>query len=202
MLLANPSPLTGIPYPRDVVLDAAQQLNKRGAWLIVDESLVDPVPGFSVAALAGTAAAPKLVVLRSPSAFFGLAGAPLAFIIAAGDLLARIGKLPAVPDIAHPVRAVTRLALADTNWQATARARLGAAGQRLQALLAPCGEVAGSPLASVLKTPDATELHAHLARHGIVAGHCPAASTLHFGAPHDEHAWQRLAAALADWKAP
>lgn len=200
VVLANPNPLNATLYSPDALLDAARQLGRRGAWLVVDESLVDPLPELSVATQAGTADTPKLVVLRSVPEFFGLVGAPVAFVLAHPDLLARLGTAKGVPDIAHPVRAVARMALADTPWHGVARTRLANAGARLRNLLTGYGEVGGSPLATLLTTADADRLHAHLDHHGIATGLQPPA-TLRFGLPGQEEDWQCLANALATWKA-
>ena len=126
VLLANPNPITGHQQPQALAVDAAKQLKKRGGWLIVDESLADPLPELSVAALAGTDEAPNLIVFRSLDAFFGLAGAPVGFVLAAPDLLARLADLLVPWPLAGPVHAVARLALEDTDWQATTRAQLAA----------------------------------------------------------------------------
>ena len=58
VLLANPNPITGSHLLREHLLDAASQLGKRGGWLIVDETLADPLPDPSVAPFAGTAGGP------------------------------------------------------------------------------------------------------------------------------------------------
>ena len=91
------------------------------------------------------------------------------------------------------------LALLDTDWQAATRTRLRIAGQRLHDLLAPFGEVRSTALFAALTTPQAGELHAHLARHGIVVHPVAPASLLRCGLPGDETGWQRLAAALSTW---
>ena len=200
VLLANPNPITGSHLLREHLLDAASQLGKRGGWLIVDETLADPLPDQSVAPFAGTAEGPRLIVLRSLAEFFGLAGAPVAFLLASPDLLARLKSLRGPRTIPGPSRAVARTALADNAWQAEARQHLAAATDRLHVLLAPFGEVRSTALFASLNTPQAAELHSHLARHDILVCHFEHGSLIRFGLPGNETDWRRLEAALAEWK--
>ncbi len=162
--------------------------------------MIDPTPDESLTPLAGTAEAPNLIVLRSLDHFFGLAGARVGFVFAAPDLLARMATAMGPWTVAGPSRAAARLALLDTDWQAAMRARLLAAGERLHQLLAPFGEVKSTALIAALSTPQAAELHAHLARHDILVHHVEQGSLLRFGLPGSEADWQRLSAALAAWK--
>jgi cobalamin biosynthetic protein CobC len=200
VLLANPNDPTADRQPHAVVVDAAKQLKRRGGWLIVDESLIDPTPDESLTPLAGTAEALNLIVLRSLDHFFGLAGARVGFVFAAPDLLARMATAMGPWTVAGPSRAATRLALLDTDWQAAMRPRLLAAGERLHQLLAPFGEVKSTALFAALNTPQATELHTHLARHDILVHHFEQGSLLRFGLPGSDADWQRLSTALATWK--
>src|SRR5574343_1835530 len=121
VLLCNQNNPTADCHPRDVVIDAARQLKKRGGWLIVDEAFVDATPEQSVTALAGTEAAPNLIVLRSLGKFFGLAGVRVGFVFAAPDLLARLREAIGPWAISGPSREAARLALADSTWQAATR---------------------------------------------------------------------------------
>ncbi len=141
-----------------------------------------------------------MIVLRSLDHFFGLAGARVGFVFAAPDLLARMAAAMGPWTVAGPSRAAARLALLDTAWHGAMRPRLLAAGERLHQLLAPFGEVKSTALFAALSTPQAAELHAHLARHGILVYRFEQAPLLRFGLPGDEADWQRLAAALAAWK--
>ena len=200
VLFANPNPVTAGQQARAAAVDAAKQLKKRGGWLIVDESLADPLPELSVATLAGSDEAPNLIVLRSLDAFFGLAGMPAAFVLAAPDFLARLAALLGPWPLAGPGHAVARLALADAVWQANSRDRLAAAGQRLGDLLAACGDVTGTPLYATLTTPQAPQLHEHLLSHGILTRHFEQSDLLRCGLPGGEGDWQRLAGAVDDWR--
>ncbi len=200
VLLANPNDPTADRHPHAVAVDAAKQLKKRGGWLIVDESHIDPTPEESLTPLAGTAEAPNLIVLRSLDHFFGLAGVRVGFVFAAPDLLAKMAAAMGPWTVAGPSRAAARLALLDRDWQAAMRPRLLAAGQRLHLLLASFGEVKSTALFAALNTPQAAELHDHLTRHDILVHHFEQGSLLRFGLPGGDADWQRLSAALAAWQ--
>lgn len=200
VLLCNPNNPTADRHPRDLVLEAAHQLKKRGGWLIVDEAFIDATPEDSVTALAGSDEAPNLIVLRSLGKFFGLAGARVGFIFAAGELLGRMLEAMGPWAVSGPAREVARLALADTSWQASARPHLLTAARRLADLLAPLGEVKSSPLFATLHLPQATELHQHLARHAILTRRFEQHPLLRIGLPGNEVEWQKLGGALAEWR--
>lgn len=200
VLLCNPNNPTGDRHPHELAVDAAQQLKKRGGWLIVDEAFMDPTPADSLTPLAGSAEAPNLIVLRSLGKFFGLAGARVGFLFAAPDLLNKMQEAMGPWTISGPAREVAKLALQDHAWQASTRQQLLAAGQRLLQLLAPLGEVKSTALFATLTTPQASELHEALARQGILTRRFDQQPLLRFGLPGDEAGWQRLATALAGWK--
>lgn len=199
VLLCNPNNPTADRHPRQLVLDAAQALQKRGGTLIVDEAFIDATPAESVTALAGTADAPNLIVLRSLGKFFGLAGARVGFIFAAPALRQRLAEAMGPWTLSGPARAVARLALADRHWQAEMRATLTAASGELAVLLAPYGEVRQTPLFATLTLPDAAGLHAHLARRGILTRCFDNLPLLRFGLPANPSELARLQAALATW---
>ena len=199
VLLCNPNNPTGDRHPHDVAVDAAKQLKKRGGWLIIDEAFMDPTPEDSLTPLAGTDEAPNLIVLRSLGKFFGLAGARVGFVFAAPDILTRMSEAMGPWAVSGPAREVARLALQDTAWQDAARPRLQAAGVRLHQLLAPLGEVKSTALFATLSSAQSSELHAALARQGILTRHFDQQPLLRFGLPGDEAGWQRLSNALSAW---
>lgn len=202
VLLCNPNNPSAERHPRAAVLAAAGELQRRGGWLVVDEAFADAEPENSVAALAGSSDAPNLIVLRSLGKFFGLAGARVGFVFAAPDLLARLREAIGPWAVAGPSREVTRLALADTAWQAASRQRLAAASRRLQELLAPLGGVTATALFAALRCEHGEALSEFLARRGILVRRYDGQPLLRFGLPGDEAGWQRLAAALGEWRPP
>ncbi|WP_234082571.1 threonine-phosphate decarboxylase CobD [Azonexus sp. R2A61] len=200
VLLCNPNNPTADRHPRELAVDAAAQLKKRGGWLIVDEAFIDPTPEDSLTPLAGTADAPNLIVLRSLGKFFGLAGARVGFLFGAADLRQRLAEALGPWSVSGPARAAARLALADRTWQAAARQRLSADSERLRTTLARLGEVKATPLFATLNSPHASGLHEHLARQGILTRRFDQQPLLRFGLPGDAAGWQRLDGALATWR--
>lgn len=200
VLLCNPNNPTAERHPHAVAVDAAQQLKKRGGWLIVDEAFMDGTPEDSLTPLAGTADAPNLLVLRSLGKFFGLAGARVGFLFGAPDLLARMSETMGPWAVSGPAREAARLALSDTAWQAAMRPKIMADGRRLQQLLAPLGEAKSAGLFATLTTAHSVELHEALARQGILVRRYDQLPLVRFGLPGCEAEWQRLATALSTWK--
>jgi cobalamin biosynthetic protein CobC len=206
ILLCNPNNPTAERVSRDALLDAAEQLQRRGGWLIVDEAFGDAEPENTVAALAGSDAVPNLIVLRSFGKFFGLAGARVGFIFAAADKLDRLREMIGPWAIAHPSRVVARRALEDVAWQAGARKKLAASSQRLAEMLTPLGAVRRTALfctvggeASSLPVASLAE---HLARRGIFVRRFDSHGLLRFGLPGNEAGWQRLDVAITEWRTP
>ena len=197
VLLCNPNNPTAHLLGRDELLAAAARLHARGGWLIVDEAFIDATPQHSVAAEAGSAAAPNLIVLRSIGKFFGLAGIRLGFVCAAAELRQKLAVALGPWSVAGPARAAARLALADRTWQSAQRSALAAASARLQTLLAPLGEVRATALFATVATPHAARWHGELARRAILTRLFADPALLRFGLPADAAGWQRLADALA-----
>lgn len=200
VLLCNPNNPTARALPRTELLAAAQRLAARGAWLIVDEAFIDPVPAESLASLAGTAAAANLIVLRSLGKFFGLAGVRVGFVFAAEKIRAQLAQRLGPWSVAGPSREVARLALQDSAWQMTARQRLFKDSRRLAALLADLGEVEASALFVTVRSVAAEALHRFFAQRAILTRHYAPQPLLRFGLPGDENGWQRLQVALEIWK--
>jgi cobalamin biosynthetic protein CobC len=200
LLFCNPHNPTGELHPRELAVDAAKQLEKRGGWLIVDESLIDPTPAASLASLAGTPEAPNLIVFRSLSKFFGLAGARVGFVLATPEILRKMAAALGPWTIAGPAREAARLALQDSRWQALTCDQLKLASERLQAMLAPFGEVGGGALFATLSSADNGGLQRFLARHGILTRIFESPAVLRISPPGNEADWQRLHNALKAWK--
>ena len=199
VLLCNPNNPTAARHHRTDLLAVASCLQERDGWLIVDEAFIDATPDESLAAVAGTAAATNVVVLRSLGKFFGLAGVRAGFIFGAAGLRDQLGERLGPWAVSGPARAVARLALQDAAWQAAARARLQAASRRLQGLLTPFGPVTASALFATLQAERAGELHEHLARCAILTRRFRQPPLLRVGLPADEAGWQRLGKALDTW---
>ncbi len=102
--------------------------------------------------------------------------------------------------MSHPARAVATAALADRPWQAATRSRLAAASARLAALLAPLGDGAANALFYWQPCAEAVAMHDFLAQRGILVRLFSDIPGLRFGLPGNETEWQRLAAAIEEWK--
>ena len=199
-MLCNPNNPTATHTPREAVLDAAERLRRRGGWLIVDEAFADAEPENSVVALAGSDAAPNLIVLRSLGKFFGLAGARVGFVFGDREKLTVLRETLGPWPLTHPSRVVARQALLDVEWQEAARRQLADASQRLATLLAPLGEIARTALFCTLRSERMTELAEHFARRAILVRRFDEHGLLRFGLPGDETEWERLRQAMADWQ--
>ena len=203
VVIGNPNNPAGQRFSRRTLLDLAQQLEARGGWLIVDEAFADAEEkSESLADVAGSSMAGNVVVLRSLGKFFGLAGARVGFALAADAILAPLAEAIGPWAVAHPSRHAARAALADGAWQAAQRARLQRDGARLHGLLAAAGlgESSGTALFRYLARDDARQLHEFFARQGILLRHFAQPAAVRVGLPACEADWQRLAAAIGQWR--
>ena len=199
LVLCNPNNPTGARVAPAILLDWAARLGGRGGWLVVDEAFGDTSPELSVAAHTGM---PGLIVLRSIGKFFGLAGVRAGFVGAAPDLLNALANALGPWTVSGPAQRICRLALQDEEWQRAARALLDREGVRLHALLLEHGiNSGGTPLFQwwAETRPEAFKLH--MAERGIwVRMFTHAARGVRLGLPPDEQSWQRLDAALREWR--
>ena len=198
VVVVNPNNPTGAHVPAAQLLQWADRLAARGGWLVVDEAFGDTAPEKSVAAHTGR---PGLIVLRSIGKFFGLAGIRLGFVAAHPELLGELSDLLGPWTISGPAQQIALAALRDHAWQAAARERLHASGERLRALLA-AHDIAssGTPLFQWWPEPRAEALWQHMAEHRIwVRLFQQAGRGIRLGLPPDETGWQRLQTALTEW---
>lgn len=88
LFLCNPNNPTGRLEDRQAILSLADEASRHGAWLVVDESFLDFVPGAEELSLAPEAARrPNLVVLRSLTKVYALPGARLGLAVGPPALL-------------------------------------------------------------------------------------------------------------------
>lgn len=191
LVLGNPNNPTGRLIDAKTLLDWHQTLSKRGGWLIVDEAFMDVTPEHSLSAHAGL---PGLLVLRSLGKFFGLAGIRSGFVLAWDDVLEALREKLGPWHVSHPTRLVTKLALADAAWQAEQRLHLAVQSKRLAELLTRHGlpPTGSTTLFQWVCTPQAAEIHARLARLGILTRLFTQPASLRFGMPADERSWAKL----------
>lgn len=169
----------------------------RGGLLVVDEAFCDFTPDVSLV----PALPPATVVLRSFGKTYGLAGVRLGFAIGEAGLVNALRDAMGPWAVAGPALAIGAQALADAEWRAQAGAARAADAARLDAMLAPHGDViGGTALFRLLAAPDAPALFAHLGAHGLYVRRFQAEPTrLRFGLPGDAPGWARLEAALASF---
>jgi cobalamin biosynthesis protein CobC len=199
LTIVNPNNPDGRIVERARLLELHDSLARHYGTLIVDEAFADVAPEISVAAEAGTTAAPRLVVLRSFGKFFGLAGLRLGFIVAARPLAATIRGLIGEWPVSSDAIAAGLAAYADRRWADRERDVLQRAAQRLDRLLALSGfELAGgTALFRFARAADARERFERLLAAGILVRPFDfAPDLLRFGLPRGRDQWRRLAAAL------
>ena len=196
-VIANPNNPDGRLTSREALLALAAQKHRHGGLLVVDEAFAEVgPPGLSVAPEVGRG---NLVALRSFGKFYGLAGLRLGFALAPAPLAARLRAALGPWPVSGPALAAGEAALADAAWIKAMRETLARKAARLDRLLMNAGleVVGGTSLFRLVHAPAAGALADHLGRAGIVVRRFAEAPTsLRFGLPADEAAWQRLAAAL------
>lgn len=212
LVVVNPNNPTGRRVPRQRLLGWHAALAARGGTLLVDEAFADAHAADEDSdSLAPDSGRTGLIVLRSLGKFYGLAGVRCGFVLAQPGLLRALGEQLGHWTVSGPARAVARLALCDTDWQAATRSHLRAASARLDALLRAHGLAPVTlPLFAWVPHAEAARLHEALAHAGVWTRlfDAPASSvtpndstglpSLRFGLPPDREAcWQRLADALA-----
>ncbi len=199
LIVVNPNNPDGRLVGRERLQRWHDLLAARGGVLVVDEAFAEVVPEWSVAAVAGTPALQRLLVLRSFGKFYGLAGLRLGFVVGAPTILHRIRN--AVGDWPVSVDAlVAGLAgYADREWAERTRVQLARAARRLDELLRQHGFdiVGGTALYRLARAADAPARFERLAAAGILTRPFHHDSTLlRFGLPGSAEAWRRLRQAL------
>ena len=121
LVVSNPNNPTGERAAPAELLEWHGRLAARGGWLVVDEAFADSTPENSVARFTDRQG---LIVLRSLGKFFGLAGARVGFVLAAGPLLSALGDLLGPWTLSGPSRWVACAALGDRLWQDRTRQHL------------------------------------------------------------------------------
>ncbi|WP_264051721.1 MULTISPECIES: Rv2231c family pyridoxal phosphate-dependent protein CobC [Mycolicibacterium] len=170
VVVGNPTNPTGVLHPREHIL----ALRRPGRIVVVDEAFADAVPG-EPESLAGDAL-PDVLVLRSLTKTWALAGLRVGYALGAPELLARLTARRA-----HwPLGTLQLEAIAAANApEAVAEAEAGArrlAGLRAEmatALRALGLEViAGAAPFVLFAVPDAELMRKHLESKGIAVRRC------------------------------
>jgi histidinol-phosphate aminotransferase len=173
VVIGNPTNPTGILH----AADALAGLCRPGRVVVVDEAFMDFVPSASPsesasasASLAGRGDLPGLVVVRSLTKMWGLAGLRVGYLLAPAALAARLrASQPLWPVSAPAIAAVDACMGAQALAEAQAAAREVAAEREsfVQALSALGLDVSAAATANFVLARAAAGLRVTLRRHGI-----------------------------------
>lgn len=199
LVLVNPNNPTGRVLAPETLLAWHARLASHGGWLLVDEAFMDNTPEQSIASCSQREG---LIVLRSLGKFFGLAGVRLGFVLAEPLLLRALAEELGPWSISGPTRALGQACFADHASCRVQTERCAAASARLGALLASAGlaPAGGCDLFQYVRHDQAAALHDFMARRGILLRLFDQPPGLRLGLPADDADWQRLAAALDDYR--
>jgi histidinol-phosphate aminotransferase len=165
VVLGNPTNPTSVLHPAEDVAALARP----GRVLLVDEAFADTVPG-EPASLAGRRDLPGLLVVRSLTKTWGLAGLRVGYALGPPELVAALAAQQphwpvSTPALAALVACTTPAARAEA--EAAARALTGDRAELLAAL-PPTVEVVAAPRSSfvLLRVPDGARVRAALRDRG------------------------------------
>lgn len=197
VVICNPNNPDGRRFDATALLKLLRTRN-RGGLVVVDEAFADLEEGSL--SLSSHLPHPGLVVLRSLSKAYGLAGLRLGFALTSLDLAATIRAALGPWAISGPAIDIGMRALADRAWLEAAREQLGDDVARLDAMLRQAGLtlVGGTMLFRLVESAAAPALFHRLGEAGILVRRFDyRRDWLRVGIPGSEADWQRLAHALA-----
>ncbi|HJP74061.1 MAG TPA: Rv2231c family pyridoxal phosphate-dependent protein CobC [Pseudonocardiaceae bacterium] len=168
VVIGNPTNPTSVQHPAETV----RSLARPGRELVVDEAFADAVPG-EPESLAGDAAVPGLLVLRSLTKTWALPGLRAGYAIGAPDLLARLAaNRPQWPVSSLVLAAVT--ACSEPHAVAEAEAAAVEIAAHRDHLITELANVPGIEIAQpahapflLLRVPDGPAVRAALRDRGI-----------------------------------
>ncbi|MEJ8647325.1 Rv2231c family pyridoxal phosphate-dependent protein CobC [Streptomyces sp. MS1.AVA.3] len=168
VVVGNPTNPTSVLHPAGVLAGLARP----GRTLVVDEAFMDAVPGEREA-LAGRTDLPGLVVLRSLTKTWGLAGLRIGYVLAAADTVAALERAQPLWPVSTPALAAAEACCAPEALAEAAAAAGEIAVDRAH-LLARLGEFpqirAAGPAAGpfvLIRLPDADGVRAALRARGF-----------------------------------
>jgi cobalamin biosynthetic protein CobC len=200
VVVVNPNNPDGRVVSRDRLRQLHDAVAARGGVLVLDEAFAEVTPEASVAGIAGSRQAERLVVLRSFGKFYGLAGLRLGFVVGAAQITARVRGVIGDWPVSVDALAAGLAAYADREWAQRMREQLAGSARRLDGLLARHGfeVVGGTSLYRLVRAQDAPVRFERLAAAGILTRPFQHdASLLRFGLPGPPDEWHRLSDALA-----
>ncbi|KUI23390.1 hypothetical protein AU193_01155 [Mycobacterium sp. GA-1285] len=170
VVVGNPTNPTGVLHTREQVL----ALRRPGRLVVVDEAFADAIPG-EPASLA-TEALPDVVVLRSLTKAWALAGLRVGYALGAPDVLARLtARRPHWPLGTLQLEAIAACSAPTAVAEADRAARrLTEVRAEMVAALTSIGVhvVTGSAPFVLFAVPDAELMRKHLNRKGIAVRRC------------------------------
>ncbi|MZE81493.1 Rv2231c family pyridoxal phosphate-dependent protein CobC [Streptomyces xinghaiensis] len=171
VVVGNPTNPTSVLHPADGPAGLAA-LARPGRLLIVDEAFMDAVPGEH-ASLASRTDLPGLVVLRSLTKTWGLAGLRIGYVLAEPERIAALERAQPLWPVSAPALAAAEACCEPAALAEAERAAEGVAADRehLLARLAEFGEVAVcGPAAGpfvLLRLEGAAAVRERLREHGF-----------------------------------
>ncbi|WP_275465219.1 Rv2231c family pyridoxal phosphate-dependent protein CobC [Streptomyces noursei] len=204
VVVGNPTNPTSVLHPADAVASLARP----GRTLVVDEAFMDAVPGERESLAGRVGALPGLVVLRSLTKTWGLAGLRIGYVLADEGTVAELARAQPLWPVSSPALAAAEACCAPAALAEAAVAAEGIAADRahLLARLGAFPEVAvAGPAAGpfvLVRLPGAAAVRAGLRARGFAVrrgdtfpGLGPQWLRL---AVRDRATTDRFAAALAD----
>ncbi len=123
VVIGNPTNPTSVLHP------GLEGLVRPGRVLVVDEAFMDAVPG-EPESLAGRAGVPGLVVVRSLTKTWGLAGLRIGYVLAMSDLVERLGAAQPHWPVSAPALAAVVACCSDRAAKESAEAAVETGRQR------------------------------------------------------------------------
>ncbi|MGY1679654.1 Rv2231c family pyridoxal phosphate-dependent protein CobC [Geodermatophilus sp. SYSU D01176] len=165
VVLGNPTNPTSVLHPRAAVAALARP----GRVLVVDEAFADTVPG-EPESLAGRRGLPGVLVVRSLTKTWGLAGLRVGYALGPPELVAALAAQQPHWPVSTPALAALVACTTPAAWAEAEAAAHELAGHReaLLAALPPGVAVLGTPRSSfvLLRAPDGARVRAALRERG------------------------------------
>ncbi|MET8570921.1 Rv2231c family pyridoxal phosphate-dependent protein CobC [Streptomyces sp. NPDC004783] len=165
VVIGNPTNPTSVLHPADVIAGLARP----GRTLVVDEAFMDAVPGEREA-LAGRTDVPGLVVLRSLTKTWGLAGLRIGYVLADPETVAGLERAQPLWPVSTPALAAAEACVAPRALAEASHAAHRIAADRARLVtglrrLAPAGLRVAGPAEGpfvLVRVPDATAVRHRL----------------------------------------
>nr|AGQ57006.1 decarboxylase [Streptomyces chromofuscus] len=129
VVIGNPTNPTSVLHPADTIA----KLARPGRTLVVDEAFMDAIPG-EPEALAGRTDVPGLVVLRSLTKTWGLAGLRIGYVLAEPGTVAALERVQPLWPVSTPALAAAQACMEPAALAEAERAARGMAVERAHLL--------------------------------------------------------------------